>query len=72
MSTISKRRAQEAALMVLDIDHLKRVNDIYGQDVGDLVLKGFGAELVETVRGADLVVLQGAQRRVRGLDGRVD
>src|ERR1700722_15810491 len=56
-SMIENARARSAALtmMVLDIDHFKRVNDTYGHDVGDLVLKGFGAGLQETVRSGDLI-----------------
>ena len=54
---IETARARSAALtmMVLDIDHFKRVNDTYGHDVGDRVLKGFGGQLQETVRSGDLI-----------------
>src|SRR6202161_3048664 len=49
---IETARARGAALtmMMIDIDHFKRVNDTYGHDVGDRVLKGFAAELQEIVR----------------------
>ena len=65
-SMIETARLRSAALtmMVLDIDHFKRVNDTYGHDVGDLVLKGFGAGLEETVRGGDLVCRLGGEEFV--------
>ncbi len=39
----------------IDIDHFKRVNDTYGHDSGDMVLKQFSARLCETVRQYDVV-----------------
>ena len=60
------------AMMVLDIDHFKRVNDTYGHDVGDLVLKRFAAQLQEIVRGGDLLCRLGGEEFVAvmpGVDG---
>ena len=37
----------DGALMILDIDNFKKVNDLYGHDKGDLVLKAF-AEIIKT------------------------
>jgi diguanylate cyclase (GGDEF)-like protein len=39
----------------IDIDHFKKVNDKYGHDSGDMVLKQFSAKLCELVRQDDIV-----------------
>jgi diguanylate cyclase (GGDEF)-like protein/PAS domain S-box-containing protein len=54
----TQRTGNPAAVIMLDIDHFKRVNDTHGHDVGDLVLK----HLVS--------VLQGGLRRIDTL-GRI-
>ena len=70
-SMIETAREKGAALtmMVLDIDHFKRVNDTYGHDVGDLVLKGFAAQLQESVRSADFICRLGGEEFVVMMPG---
>ncbi|MGV3593494.1 MAG: putative bifunctional diguanylate cyclase/phosphodiesterase [Gammaproteobacteria bacterium] len=43
------------ALMVVDIDRFKLVNDGYGQDTGDALLKQFGSRLRGAVRNRDTI-----------------
>ena len=52
------------SLMILDIDHFKLVNDNYGHDAGDEVLKAFGARIKRVVRVADLICRMGGEEFV--------
>ncbi len=49
------------ALLMLDIDHFKRVNDIYGHSAGDIVLKGIAQILVNSVRVDDIAIRWGGE-----------
>jgi two-component system cell cycle response regulator len=52
---------QKLALMMLDIDHFKRINDVYGHDGGDDVLRGFAARLHQVTRDMDLLCRLGGE-----------
>jgi two-component system, cell cycle response regulator len=43
------------SILVTDIDHFKKVNDTYGHDVGDVVIKGMGDVLRRIKRDTDIV-----------------
>jgi diguanylate cyclase (GGDEF)-like protein/PAS domain S-box-containing protein len=47
------------AVMYMDIDHFKPVNDTYGHNVGDALLKAFSARLTHTMRASDTVARLG-------------
>jgi diguanylate cyclase (GGDEF)-like protein len=49
------------SLIFLDIDHFKRVNDTYGHDTGDYVLKEIAKILVDSVRKGDFVARWGGE-----------
>ncbi len=51
----AKRFQKPLAAMVCDIDHFKKVNDTYGHDIGDVVIKGFGEVLKRVKRDTDVV-----------------
>ncbi|WEK06190.1 MAG: PleD family two-component system response regulator [Candidatus Devosia phytovorans] len=55
---------RDMALMILDIDHFKSVNDTYGHDIGDAVLKEFAARLKRNIRGVDLACRFGGEEFV--------
>jgi diguanylate cyclase (GGDEF)-like protein len=50
-----KRYAQPAALLMLDLDHFKQVNDTYGHALGDAVLKHFAVITGQALRKIDLL-----------------
>ncbi|TVO68472.1 GGDEF domain-containing protein [Denitromonas ohlonensis] len=49
------------AVMMLDIDHFKRINDQYGHQAGDLVLQHTAMLLLNSVRGGDYVFRYGGE-----------
>jgi two-component system cell cycle response regulator len=65
-SLIARAVADEKPICVLlfDIDHFKGVNDTYGHDVGDEVLRDFSNRLRRGVRGIDLVARYGGEEFV--------
>lgn len=52
------------SMLIADIDHFKNVNDTYGHDVGDVVLKEFAARLKRNTRGVDLACRMGGEEFV--------
>lgn len=51
----SRRSDKSLALMYLDIDHFKSINDSLGHEAGDSLLKEFAVRLKATLREADIV-----------------
>jgi two-component system cell cycle response regulator len=52
------------ALLVIDIDHFKKINDSFGHQVGDEVLREFAVRLASNVRAVDLPVRFGGEEFV--------
>jgi diguanylate cyclase (GGDEF)-like protein len=51
----AERHHQPLAVLMLDIDHFKRVNDVEGHPAGDQVLREFASRLTEVTRAGDVV-----------------
>jgi len=60
----ARRGGTPLACMVIDIDHFKDVNDTFGHDVGDEVLRSVAAVLQHHVRGTDVVCRFGGEEFV--------
>ena len=48
-------------VIMMDIDHFKRVNDLYGHDAGDMVLKGVAEIMQDLVRADDILIRWGGE-----------
>ena len=55
------RRAQAVSALLLDLDHFKRVNDVYGHLVGDAVVQRVGRVLRATLREGDFAIRYGGE-----------
>lgn len=51
----ARRAKDHVALMFIDLDHFKRINDNLGHDVGDFLLRSLATRLKEQVRSYDIV-----------------
>ena len=60
----AKVRGRPLTICITDIDRFKLVNDGYGHDAGDEVLKEFAGRIRATVRGADLACRFGGEEFV--------
>jgi two-component system cell cycle response regulator len=60
----ARKNARPLAFVIMDIDHFKQVNDTYGHDIGDEVLKEFAARIASNVRGIDLACRYGGEEFV--------
>ena len=57
----SQRYKTPLSMLLLDIDRFKTINDRYGHDTGDFVLKRFSRILIENVRAIDMVARMGGE-----------
>ncbi|WP_022671078.1 diguanylate cyclase [Hippea alviniae] len=56
-----KRRNTNAGILMCDIDFFKQVNDVYGHNVGDEVLKGVVKAITKSIRESDLAIRFGGE-----------
>ena len=57
----AKRYRHPFAIIMIDIDHFKQINDTCGHQIGDMVLKRFAELVTETVRESDVVCRYGGE-----------
>lgn len=69
--TLSEREPRQLAVLFLDLDGFKRVNDTLGHDIGDEVLKLVADKLLTLVRKTDTVARVGGDEFVLLLDNPV-
>jgi two-component system cell cycle response regulator len=65
LATLAEQsRGKPLALMMLDIDFFKAINDNYGHDAGDDVLREFAVRIRKSIRGIDLACRYGGEEFV--------
>lgn len=57
----AKKAGRPLSVLLADIDHFKKVNDTYGHDVGDIVLKEFSKRFSNNTRTVDLACRLGGE-----------
>jgi diguanylate cyclase (GGDEF)-like protein/PAS domain S-box-containing protein len=57
----AERNSEQLAIMFIDLDDFKRVNDTLGHGAGDDLLKQIGARLAGSIRGLDLLTRSGME-----------
>jgi len=57
----AQRRKSQLTILMLDLDYFKMVNDTYGHDAGDTVLKALAKVLTQSVRTSDMVIRYGGE-----------
>ena len=65
----SRHGGEQVSVLVLDIDHFKAVNDGFGHDAGDEVLREFAVRLATNVRAVDLPCRLGGEEFVVVMPG---
>jgi diguanylate cyclase (GGDEF)-like protein len=55
----SQRYAEKMALLFIDLDGFKRINDVYGHETGDAVLRAVAGRIRESLRASDVAARYG-------------
>lgn len=66
---MASREGRPCAVLMLDLDHFKAINDTHGHAVGDAVLRAFGQRLQAQLRRSDLCARYGGEEFVVLLAG---
>ena len=57
----AERRGTSIAMIMLDLDHFKKLNDTYGHSGGDTVLREVAAAILSSIRGTDIACRFGGE-----------
>jgi len=66
--SLAKRNKRKVAVLFIDLDGFKQINDTLGHEAGDLLLKGVSQRIKETLRESDTVARMGGDEFILVLD----
>lgn len=69
LTQLAQREGTRFAVLFIDLDHFKRVNDQHGHDAGDDVLRGVASTLAQRLRKTDVLGRVGGEEFVAFLPG---
>lgn len=58
---IARRREQPVGIIMMDLDHFKSFNDVYGHEVGDRILREFAKTVTASMRETNLAARYGGE-----------
>ena len=61
---IARRREQPVGMIMLDLDHFKSFNDVYGHEIGDRILRHFAKTVIASMRETNLAARYGGEEFV--------
>ena len=61
---IARRREQPVGFIMMDLDHFKNVNDVYGHEMGDRMLRHFARTVTSAMRETNLTARYGGEEFV--------
>ncbi|HBK3262472.1 TPA: diguanylate cyclase [Legionella pneumophila] len=63
----AKRHQNQIAILFMDLDYFKEINDSLGHDIGDLLLVEIGSRLKKSIRSTDILIRQGGDEFIIAL-----
>ena len=61
---MARRKSQPLGIIMMDLDHFKEFNDVYGHEVGDRILRHFAKTATQAMREANLAARYGGEEFV--------
>ena len=72
VSLLEKNRSTRCAVLSLDVDHFKQINDRFGHEMGDNVLKKIVKRISSSIRASDVIIRLGGDEFVVVLENTAD
>ncbi|TAM82713.1 MAG: diguanylate cyclase [Acidobacteria bacterium] len=64
LMAMARRKDTSLGFLILDLDHFKNINDVYGHEIGDRVLKLFAKTITQSMRETNLTARLGGEEFV--------